>query len=181
LVLQRLDPEKDTLTAIQAWQAAGLAREGWSLRIVGDGIERKMLEKRVLHDEIVGVVFTGWTDDVPDEFARAGLLLATAPAEPLGLAVLEAMAAGVPIAAAGSGGHLETVGLIQSAQLFEARDPESAANALRSLASDSTRAQLSRAGRELVKARFGLRLHVDRLLAHYIAVCEQDAATKHAA
>ena len=40
LVLQRLEPEKDTLTALRAWQESGLAERGWTMRVVGDGSER---------------------------------------------------------------------------------------------------------------------------------------------
>ena len=43
-MLQRLEPEKDTMTALRAWKASRLAEEGWSLRIVGAGAERAALE-----------------------------------------------------------------------------------------------------------------------------------------
>ena len=40
LVLQRLEPEKDTITALDAWRTSRLADEGWSLRVVGEGSQR---------------------------------------------------------------------------------------------------------------------------------------------
>ncbi len=42
--------------------------------------------------------------------AGASILLAPAPREPFGLSVVEAMAHGLPVVAAGGGAHLETVG-----------------------------------------------------------------------
>jgi glycosyltransferase involved in cell wall biosynthesis len=169
LVLQRLESEKDSMTALRAWQAARLIDEGWSLRIVGQGSERQTLERRVASEAIPGVTFTGWTDDVAAELQHAGILLATAPAEPLGLAVLEAMAAGVPVVACASGGHLETVGLLADAPLFPPGDAAAAAAALRSLLADSTRGRMSVAGRRLAAEHFTIEEHVDRLLVEYEA------------
>ena len=169
LVLQRLEVEKDTVTAVRAWQASRLAGEGWSLRIVGDGSERQMLEQCVEEQAISGVTFTGSTADASAEMQRAGILLASSPAEPLGLAVIEAMAAGVPVVASASGGHLETVGLLAGASLFPPGNVKAAAAALRSLLLDATREKLSVDGRRLVADRFTIEGHVDRLLVEYEA------------
>src|SRR3954447_16141430 len=110
LVLQRLEPEKDTSTALRAWQLSRLADEGWTLRVAGDGSPRQMLEREAAAKGIDQVDFAGWQSDAAAELARAGILLAAAPAEPFGLSVVEAMAAGVPVVATAAGGHLETIG-----------------------------------------------------------------------
>jgi glycosyltransferase involved in cell wall biosynthesis len=115
------------------------------------------------------VTFVGWTSDVSGEIACAGMFLASAPAEPLGLAVLEAMAAGLPVVACASGGHLETVGQLPSAPLFPAGDARAAASVLRSLRSDSIRGEISAESRRLVAERFTIERHVDRLLVEYEA------------
>lgn len=169
LVMHRLEREKDTLTALRAWQDCGLANEGWTLRVVGDGSERQALAGWARAHSVREVAFAGWSRSVSEEFARAGLFLATAPAEPLGLAVLEAMAAGVPVVAAAGGGHLETVGTLPDARLFLPLDATSAAMAIRSLLPDKARAALSQQGRALVESKFTITRHVDRLLAEYEA------------
>jgi glycosyltransferase involved in cell wall biosynthesis len=171
LVLQRLEPEKDSLTALRSWQASRLADEGWSLRVVGEGAERRTLERWVASEALAGVTFTGWADNVADEFRKAGILIASAPAEPLGLAVLQAMSAGVPVVACAGGGHLETIGLVADAPLFSAGDGSAGAAALRSLLSDSARERLSANGRRVVAERFTIGRHVDGLLAEYQAAC----------
>ena len=102
-----------------------------------------------------------------DEFRKAGILIASAPAEPLGLAVLQAMSAGVPVVACAGGGHLETIGLVADAPLFSAGDGSAGAAALRSLLSDSAREN----GRRVVAERFTIGRHVDGLLAEYQAAC----------
>ena len=167
LVVQRLSPEKDTLTALRAWQAAGLWKEGWSLRVVGDGSERGPLEDWVRRESLPEVEFAGWVPDVEHELAGAGLLLAPAPAEPFGLVVLEAMGAGVPVVACSGGGHLETVGRLPGAALFAQQDAKAAGLLLRQFLSDDVRTKASVAGRSLVAEEFSIERHVDRLLAEY--------------
>ena len=169
LVLQRLDPEKDTQTALAAWHASRLADDGWSVRIVGDGSERRMLEGWAASQGIPNVTFTGWTPNVAEELQRAGILLASASAEPLGLSVIEAMAAGVPVVATASGGHLETIGLVPDARLFPPGDAAAGGDALRSLVSASARARASADGRCVVADHFTVERHVDRLLVQYEA------------
>ena len=136
LVLQRLEPEKDTITALEAWQASQLFASGWSLRVVGEGSERRSLEDWASSSGVEGVVFAGWTNDVASELGQAGVVLATTPSEGLGLGVIEAMAAGVPVIACSSGGHLESVGRLPEAALFPAGDAAAAAAMLRALQSD---------------------------------------------
>jgi glycosyltransferase involved in cell wall biosynthesis len=170
LVLQRLEPEKDTLTALRAWRQSGLFEDGWSLRVVGDGAERLELESWVKANHVPGVVFPGWNSDVRAEFARAGILLASAQSDSFGFAVLEAMAAGVPVVASAAGGHLETVGRLREPALFAAGDAAGAAAALRLFLSDAVRAKASAAGRHLVQAEFTIERHVARLLPKYEAV-----------
>jgi glycosyltransferase involved in cell wall biosynthesis len=170
LVLQRLEREKDTITALRAWRASRMFEEGWTLRVVGDGAERRALESWVAAKSVPGVVFTGWTSDVMGEFTRSGMLVASGPSDSFGFAVLEAMSAGVPVVACAAGGHLETIGRLPEAPLFLPGDADAAAVALRSLLSDAKRAAASSAGRELVQAEFTIGRHVDRLLAEYEAV-----------
>jgi len=167
LVLQRLEREKDTFTALRAWHETRLVDEGWSLRIVGEGSERSILEAWAAAQDIRGVHFAGWAESVTEEHARAAILFAPATAEPFGLAVVEAMAAGVPVVASAAGGHLETVGLLPGASLFPAGDVAAAAAAVRSLKCDSVRAAMSELGRQLVMREFTLASHVDALLAAY--------------
>ncbi|HVS85872.1 MAG TPA: glycosyltransferase family 4 protein [Gaiellaceae bacterium] len=168
LLLQRLEAEKDTLTALRAWATSHLVEDGWRLRVVGEGAERHALERWVRERGVPGVTFAGWSDDADGELAAAGLLLTSAPADSFGLAVAEAMMAGVPVVAAAGGGHLETIGLVPGATLFPVGDADAAAAALRSLALDEAqRAALSRAGRDVALTRLGLARCVDEHVALY--------------
>ncbi len=167
LVLQRLSPEKDTLTALRAWAESGLADEGWTLRVVGDGGELPLLERWAREHAVAAVEFTGWTDRPEAELAGAGIFLASAGSEPAGITVLEAMAAGIPVVAAAAGGHLETVGRVEGAPGFPPGDVAAAASSLRALADESVRSELSRRVRAAALERITPAEHVDRLLEQY--------------
>ncbi|GAA4310955.1 glycosyltransferase [Klenkia terrae] len=165
LVAQRLAPEKDTSTALAAFAASGLAAGGWTLTVAGDGPERAFLERRAQELGIAdAVLFTGWVDDPADLLAGSAMLLSTAPAEPCGLSILEAMAVATPVVAAAAGGPLETVGRAPGAALFPPGDVEAAGRALARLAGDpAARAAYGAALQDLQRSRFDLPGHVDRL------------------
>lgn len=167
LVLQRLEREKDTATALRAWQSSELWNEGWSLRVAGDGAERAQLAAWVAAERLPGVSFAGWIRNPAEEFSRAGILIAPGHSEPFGLGVVEAMAAGVPVVACAGGGHLETVGLIRETPMFAPGDWRGAGEALRSLVPDELRKAASVASRRLVEQTFTISRHVDRLLQQY--------------
>jgi glycosyltransferase involved in cell wall biosynthesis len=172
LVAQRLEAEKDTAVAIDAWAASGLADEGWQLHVAGDGSQRPALERRAAELGIAeSVRFLGFVDDLDQRMAEAGILLATAPREPFGLAVVEAMASGLPAVAAAGGAHLETVGSVDDpGALFPPGDPERAVSVLAELGRDPRRrAHLGSAEHELQRRRFSVERHVDDLLATYEA------------
>lgn len=167
LVLQRLAPEKDTATALHAWARAGLGRCGWRLIIHGRGSEQAAL--RSLTTELAinaSVDFAGFTDEPRMALASAGLLLATAPQEPFGLAVVEAMAESTPVLAAAGGAHLETLG--DAGAYFEPGDADECAERLTHLAgSEGERQTLGTALRDRQRAAFTLTEHADRLEAVY--------------
>lgn len=138
LVAQRLELEKSTDVAVIAFAASGLAADGWRLDIAGDGKQRASLQGLVTELGITDSVrFLGHRSDLPELMCRSAILLAPCQVEGVGLTVLEAMAYGLPVIAAGAGGHLETVGQAQQAALFAAGSAEQAAEHLRRLASDS--------------------------------------------
>ncbi len=140
LVAQRLEPEKRTDLAVQIFAAAGLGAAGWTLDVAGTGGERAQLERLAARLGVAPRVrFLGQQGDVGALMARSGILLAPCPHEAYGLSVLEGMAAGLPVVAARGGGHLETVGRVEGAALYEPGDVEAGAAALARLAADEQR------------------------------------------
>ncbi|GAA4191494.1 hypothetical protein GCM10022288_22360 [Gryllotalpicola kribbensis] len=142
LVAQRLEPEKQTRLALEAWArlragAGDSGRDAWRLVIAGDGSQRGQLEQLARELGIAGEVdFLGHRSDMDELYRTAGALLATTPIEAFGLAVLEAMSHGLPVVAAAAGGHLETVGGVAGAALFAPGDADAAAGQLARLIGD---------------------------------------------
>jgi len=172
LVAQRLAPEKDTGTALRAWAASGLAARGWTLEVAGDGQERAALERLAGELGIDGsTCFLGWLPDPAPAYRAASVLLAPAPTEPCGLVVLEAMARGLSVVAAGSGGHLETIGQHPDAALFPPGDHRAAAEQLVRLADDDgARSTYGATLRDLQRRRLSLSSHTDALERTYLEV-----------
>lgn len=158
LVVQRLEAEKATDVALQAFARSRLADHGWRLDIAGEGAERHHLGQLVTRLGIESATrFLGRRSDVPARMERAGIFLATCPVEGLGLSVLEAMAAGLPVVAARAGGHLETVGAVPGAALFAPGDADAAARLLVGLAEDAAeRERYATALQELQRERFSV-------------------------
>ncbi len=121
--------------------------------------------------QAAAVRFLGFRMDVDELMAAAGIFLAPRPTEALGLSVLEAMAAGLPVVAAAAGGHLETVGTVPGAALFPPGDTGRLAGDLRRLAADEeARAAY---GRELLaaqRARFTVEAQAEATEAVYRSV-----------
>lgn len=140
LVAQRLEVEKATDVALDAFAASGLGWHGWRLAIAGEGSQRHALEHRARElgiDEVTD--FLGYRTDVDDLMSRAALFLAPCAIEGIGLAVVEAMASGLPVVASAAGGHLESAGGVTDPALFDAGDSGMAGRVLSELAHDASR------------------------------------------
>lgn len=163
LVMQRLQAEKDTATALRAFAASGLAADGWRVQVAGRGPLEGDLRRLAEGLSVAGSVdFLGFVDRPTSVRADAAVLLAPAPAEPFGLSVLEAMAEGLPVLAADGGAHAEVVG--DSGVLFPPGDVDTCAHLLRRLAADaSERRRLGQAGQRRQREHLGLDRHVDEL------------------
>ena len=169
LIAQRLEPEKHTHVGIRAFAASGLAADGWTLEVAGDGSERDGVHALARELGLEPVVrFSGFRSDLPAVMDRAGMLVAPCPVEGLGLTVLEAMAGGLPVVAAAAGGHVELLEGLDQRTLFTADDADDAARRLRALADDEPgRADLGAAERVRQQQAFSTRAQADGTEAVY--------------
>ena len=98
-MVARLDPIKDQATLVRAF---ALARQpGWQLQLVGEGPNRSALEQLIVELGLESAVqCLGRREDVPELLGAADLFaFATTDAEGFGIALVEAMAAGLPVIA----------------------------------------------------------------------------------
>jgi glycosyltransferase involved in cell wall biosynthesis len=102
VVVSRIDPIKRIdllLDALDRTPALGCL----PVRIFGTGWDLETLRARAAQHN-PNVTFVGFEPEVARELAAADLLLHLCPEEPFGLAVLEAMAAGIPVLVPDRGG-----------------------------------------------------------------------------
>jgi glycosyltransferase involved in cell wall biosynthesis len=106
VLVGRLDRRKGIDLALEALAQV----PGVQLDIVGDGEERASLERLAHELGVAGrVAFRGYVADTRPWLARASAAVCSSRTEGLGVAVLEAMAMGLPVAAFAVGGVAEVV------------------------------------------------------------------------
>lgn len=149
-------------------QAAALLPEAVFV-LAGDGPERPRLEAQARELELAErVVFLGHRDDVPELLAACDLLVLPSLFEGLGLALLEAMAAGKPVVASAVGGIDEVVIDGETGLLVPPADPVALADAIRRILLDTALASsLAAAGKARVSQQFSAETMVERVTQIY--------------
>ncbi|MBN1558195.1 MAG: glycosyltransferase, partial [Lentisphaerae bacterium] len=159
ITVARLHPQKGHGTLIAA--ARGVCAEFPDVRFVwvGDGPERARLEAAVHAAGLdSAVILLGVRMDIWDLLAAADVFVLPSFWEGLPNAVLEAMAAGLPVAASRVDGCAEAVEDGVTGILVEPGDPVALGEAVRHILRDARLADaMSQAGRERVHRMFALR------------------------
>jgi glycosyltransferase involved in cell wall biosynthesis len=105
------NPCKATPVLVKAFLAAAEHRPDLRLLMIGDGDERRLCEDLVRRSgKDRQVEFAGYRTDVEAQLERADAFVLPSVNENLPLALLQAMAAGMPCIAAGIGGIPEALG-----------------------------------------------------------------------
>ena len=138
-------PRALVLGALVPWKRADLALEiaaripELGLELAGaplpgddDGFAGALRERAAAPDLAGRVTFAGALADPRPALARAHVLLHCADAEPFGMALLEALASGRPVAAPAAAGPLEIVAG-DAGRLYEPGDADDGARAVRAL------------------------------------------------
>ena len=120
---------------------------------------RRSLEKLIDELGLNGFVnMPGWRDDMNAVLSSLTLFVSAARSEPFGLAIVEAMAAGLPIIATASEGALEILEDGVSGKLVPADDPEALAEAINKLLEDPLeRARLGQNALRVARDRYSLK------------------------
>jgi len=137
--------------------------------LVGDGKMRAEFERRARAAGLEGVVlFLGNRTDVPALLSCCDVGVLASLAEGLPNAILEYMAAGLPVVATRVGGVPEIIEDEVNGLLVPPGDPAALARAiLRVLSNDSLRARLAKSGREHALAKFDFERVVDAVSQLY--------------
>ncbi len=109
--LGRLSPEKGHSVLLDAFAACGAERTNARLVLVGDGAQRAQLAERARATDLAGRVrLEGWRADPHACLGAADVFVLPSLREGLPLALLEAMAVGLPIVASAVGGIPDALG-----------------------------------------------------------------------
>jgi glycosyltransferase involved in cell wall biosynthesis len=142
--------------------------------VAGDGPDRSKAEAQA---RALGVdrafEFLGHRDDVPALMAEADVFVLPSRSEAFPNALLEAMAAGLPVVASRVGGVVELVEHGHTGLIVAPDDPDALAGSLIQLLRESARAAaIGAAARESVRARYSVDRMVQQFEALYIAELE---------
>jgi glycosyltransferase involved in cell wall biosynthesis len=152
------------------------------LSIVGSGTEKPALEARA---DALGatssVEFLGHRDDVPRLLAESDVFVLPSRSEASPNALIEAMAAGLPVVACAVGGNLEIVDHGRTGLLVPPHDSPALASAIASLLEDGPGANaMGAAAREAVLALYGFDRTVASFERLYVAGSEPDESRAYA-
>jgi glycosyltransferase involved in cell wall biosynthesis len=168
LIVGRLSREKDHLTLLEAVRRmpADLAPH---LVVVGDGPERPRIEERVRRLELgEHVTLTGHQSSAEPWYGIADVAVLSSLSEGSPNALLEAMAANVPVVATAVGGVPEIVNHGESALLVEPGNPETMSAALaRILTEPGLADRLKKRSLELIPERHEPEARARKLVAIY--------------
>jgi len=173
ITVGRLAPEKRFDVLLLAFARAATAAytppaQRARLLLVGGGPEEVTL-RRVVHELGIGaqVIFTGPLehDRVLDCYAAADVFAFASPTETQGIVIVEAMAAGLPVAAVGAGGVAEVVG--DSGGLLTHLDPSALGAAIHRLVEDAPLRRVLAAHGRLASRSYGIEALTRRLVGLY--------------
>jgi glycosyltransferase involved in cell wall biosynthesis len=165
LFIGRLEPRKEPLLAAEAADRARSADIDVVLLMAGDG----PLAKAVKEAAGPAVRPLGFYRDVELLYAAADFFVLPSRREGMSIALLEAMAHGVPALVARAP---ETVEAIGDAGLLVAPDPDALAGGIGRLADPELRRSLSRAGRGRIADELSVARFLERTAAVYGRVLE---------
>jgi glycosyltransferase involved in cell wall biosynthesis len=166
--IANLRPGKGHEVLIEAASTVVAQHPTVRFQIVGDGPRRQALEEQAAGRGLrEHVLFVGHCDDVPAMLQRTDVFAFPSLMEASPNAVLEAMAAGVAIAASDAGGIPEVVRHRETGLLVPPGNPAALARAIvELLARPELRARLGESARQAVRSRFSF----DRTTADFQAL-----------
>jgi glycosyltransferase involved in cell wall biosynthesis len=161
-------PVKDLHTMLEAMALVVEQTSCARLVLIGDGRLRQELEATVERLGLTPFVrFTGWRTDASELLQALDVFVLSSVSEGISLALLDAMAAGVPAVVTSVGGNCEVIEEPRDGVLVPPREPQALAQALLALvgAPDRRRA-LGASGRRRVEKTFSFA----RMISDYRAL-----------
>lgn len=174
VMLARLHPQKRHTRLLQALEVIRDRIPPTQVLFVGEGALREKLETEVKERGLESIVgFSGHRDDIPQILALADLSVLTSDREGFSNAVVESLAAGVPVVATDVGGNREAVVHGECGYIVPPGDAKALAGALSALLNkDDLRSRMSAAARERAH-EFSLDRMLEETRRLYLEILEE--------
>jgi glycosyltransferase involved in cell wall biosynthesis len=176
ITVGRMIPQKGQIYLINAMPAILAQHPDATLDIVGEGPLRSELEQQVLSLGIGHAVrFLGVRSDVPDLLASSDVFAFPSLWEGLGIVMLEALAAGLPVVASNIAVLREIVDDGQQGLLVQTQHPQALAQAIINLLADpDERRSMGQSGRRKILERFDINVTVSQWTELYQELALKD-------
>lgn len=168
----RLQPVKGQVQLVPAMKKIVEKWPKAHLLIVGDGPERSKIEQAIKESNFESnITLLGRRDDVPELLNCADLFLFPSFNEALGLSVIEAMAAGLPVVAYNYGGLRELVNNGENGLLVERGDEAALAEAvIKIMCVEGLASEMGMRGRQRVTSEFNASVTASKLESLYESI-----------
>ena len=145
-----------------------------SFKVVGEVLEEqyfRSLERLIAEYQLADkFVFAGGSASIREHLIESDIFVLPSRSEGFSNAIVEAMAAALPVVATDVGGNAEAVSPGVSGFLVPSEDPQALASALMRLIAESRmREKMGRAGREIAEKRFS----TDVMMRETVAIYDQ--------
>ena len=176
-ILGRLVPVKNHAMFLRVWDRFADSRDGSvALNIAGAGAEEQTLREQVAdmaHGATVN--FCGYIHDVRSLLAQTDLLVLPSLREGYGIALVEAMAVGIPVIGSTAGGIPEVLDGYPPEWQVGSTDEAGWLHALQrfALLSTAERRVLGRLGEGLSRARFSSETYIESIVALYTKLAKR--------
>lgn len=177
LFLSRMERGKGIYETLEAFGTLRQRYPGLTLSVAGDGIELPRARRYVEERGIPGVRFLGEVQGKRKQqaFLEADVFVLPSHSEGMPIALLEAMAQGLPVVTTPVGGIRDFFREGEMGFLSKVGDAASLAGALERLVGDATlRAEIGARNREYATQRFTPRMTAKRLVRIYQAVAARE-------
>lgn len=176
ICVAKLRPEKGHDILLAAFQVVRREVPDARLVLVGDGDLRPELEAQVAARGLDGAVaFTGAVPEIWPYLAEADVFALASATEAFGMAIVEAMAAGLPVVVPAVGGVPELVEPGVSGELFSAQDSDGLARSLVRLLRDAElRRRMGATAREVAEP-----LRMDNTIPRYFELYDELLQGRH--
>ena len=178
-MIGRMHPVKGHRGMVQMMPSILRSRPGTVLLLVGDGPERPACEALAARLGVQDHVrFLGQRTDIPELLSASDLVVMPSQSEGLGLAAIEALAAGKPVVAYGVSGLREVVSNDRDGKLVAAGDQNAFARAVVTLLEDRQLRESYSQYATVAAERFALERHIETLLSCYREIDADASAVK---